>query len=47
VRRPDALSAIDVAASWETWDQLRRVQGLSITSSGRVVRQLIEGVLGK
>jgi TetR/AcrR family transcriptional regulator, regulator of autoinduction and epiphytic fitness len=47
VRRPDALSAVDVAASWETWDQLRRVQGLSIASSGRVVRQLIEGVLGK
>jgi TetR/AcrR family transcriptional regulator, regulator of autoinduction and epiphytic fitness len=47
VRRPDALSAIDVAAGWETWDQLRRVQGLSIASSARVVRMLIEGVLGK
>jgi AcrR family transcriptional regulator len=47
VRRPDALNAIDVAAGWETWDQLRRIQGLSITSSGRVVRMLIEGVLGK
>jgi AcrR family transcriptional regulator len=47
VRRPDALNAIDVAAGWETWDQLRRVQRLSITSSGRVVRLLIEGVLGK
>ncbi|HEY6427342.1 MAG TPA: TetR/AcrR family transcriptional regulator [Acidimicrobiales bacterium] len=47
VRRPDALSAVDVAASWETWDQMRRVQGLSIASSARVVRQLIEGVLGK
>ena len=47
VRRPDALNAIDVAAGWETWDQLRRIQGLSITSSGRVVRLLIEGVLGK
>lgn len=47
VRRADALSAIDVAASWETWDHLRRIQGLSIMSSGRVVRQLIEGVLAK
>jgi TetR/AcrR family transcriptional regulator, regulator of autoinduction and epiphytic fitness len=47
VRRADALSAIDVAASWETWDHLRRIQGLSITSSGRVVRLLIEGVLAK
>jgi TetR/AcrR family transcriptional regulator, regulator of autoinduction and epiphytic fitness len=47
VRRPDALNAVDVAAGWETWDQLRRIQGLSITSSGRVVRLLIEGVLGK
>jgi AcrR family transcriptional regulator len=47
VRRPDALNAVDVAAGWETWDQLRRIQGLSITSSARVVRLLIEGVLGK
>lgn len=47
VRRADALSAIDVAASWETWDHLRRIQGLSVMSSGRVVRQLIEGVLAK
>ena len=47
VRRADALSAVDVAAGWETWDHLRRIQGLSITSSGRVVRLLIEGVLAK
>jgi AcrR family transcriptional regulator len=45
VRRADTLSALDVAAGWETWDTLRRLQGLSVPSSGRVVRLLLEGVL--
>jgi AcrR family transcriptional regulator len=47
VRRPDTLSALDVATGWETWDTLRRHQGLSVPSSAQVVRLLIEGVLGR
>ena len=47
VRRPDALNAADVAAGWETWDTLRRQKGLSLPSSARVVRLLLEGVLGR
>lgn len=44
-RRPTALDAIDVAAGWETWDQLRRVKGLSVTESARVVELLIMGAV--
>ncbi len=44
-RRPTALDAIDVAAGWETWDQLRRIKGLSVTESARVVELLITGAL--
>jgi len=47
VRRPDALDALDVVSGWETWDRLRRLQGLSVASSARVVRLLLEGVLGR
>jgi hypothetical protein len=44
-KRATALDAIDVAAGWETWDQLRRVKGLSVTSAARVVELLIAGAL--
>ena len=44
-RRPTALDAIDVAAGWETWDQLRRIKGLSVTEAARVVELLITGAL--
>jgi AcrR family transcriptional regulator len=44
-RRPTALDAIDVAAGWETWDQLRRVKGLSVTEAARVIELLITGAL--
>lgn len=47
VRRPDTLAALDVAAGWETWDTLRRLQGLSVPSSARVVRLLLERVLAR
>jgi AcrR family transcriptional regulator len=46
-RRLDALNAVDVAAGWETWDTLRRHQGLSVPSSAQVVRFLLEGVLAR
>ena len=44
-QRRDVLNGADVASSWETWDQLRRVKGLSRQESERVVRRLLEGVL--
>jgi AcrR family transcriptional regulator len=44
-RRPIALDAIDVAAGWETWDQLRRTKGLSVTAASRVVALLVMGAL--
>ena len=40
-----ALLALDVAASWETWDQLRRVRGLSTTEAAAVVEGLLLAVL--
>jgi AcrR family transcriptional regulator len=44
-RRGTALDAIDVAAGWETWDQLRRIKQLSVTAAARVTELLIAGVL--
>ena len=43
-QRRDALHAADVAASWGTWEQLRRAHGLSRVASARVVRTLLEGL---
>jgi AcrR family transcriptional regulator len=44
-RRATALEAADVAAGWETWDELRRGKGLSVTSSARVMELLVGGAL--
>jgi AcrR family transcriptional regulator len=44
-KRATALDAIDVAAGWETWEQLRRGKGLSVTSAARVMETLIAGAL--
>lgn len=46
VRRQDVLNALDVAASWETWDQLRRLKGLSAAESVRVMNILVAAALG-
>jgi AcrR family transcriptional regulator len=46
VRRETVLSALDVAASWETWDQLRRLKGLSVAESVRVMNLLVAASLG-
>jgi TetR/AcrR family transcriptional regulator, regulator of autoinduction and epiphytic fitness len=46
VRRETVLSALDVAASWETWDQLRRLKRLSIAESVRVMDLLVAAALG-
>jgi len=43
--RAEMLEAADIAASWETWDQLRRVKGLSKPRSEQVVRRLLVGAL--
>lgn len=45
-RRATVLDAVDVAASWETWDQLRRLKGLSVAASARVVNLLVTAALG-
>jgi AcrR family transcriptional regulator len=45
VRREAALNALDVAASWETWDQLRRLKGLSVAESVRVMNILVAAAL--
>jgi AcrR family transcriptional regulator len=39
----DVLNAIDVVAGWETWEQLRRLKGLSVADTSRVVSRMIEG----
>lgn len=44
-RRGDLLAALDVAASWETWDGLRRVQGLSVVAARRTLRLLVRRLL--
>jgi AcrR family transcriptional regulator len=44
-RRATALNAADVAAGWDTWDQLRRRKGLSATSAARVMELLVGGAL--
>jgi AcrR family transcriptional regulator len=44
-RRATTLDAVDVAAGWETWDQLRRGKGLSVEAASRVIELLIDGAL--
>ncbi|MGZ8734234.1 MAG: TetR/AcrR family transcriptional regulator [Acidimicrobiia bacterium] len=43
--RRDLLAALDVAASWETWDGLRRGQDLSVVAARRVLRLLVTRLL--
>ena len=45
-RRETVLDALDLATSWETWDQLRRLKGLSVGASVRVVNLLVTAALG-
>ncbi len=44
-RRETTLAALDVAASWETWDQLRRIKGLSIGAASGAMKLLVSGAL--
>lgn len=41
----DTLNALDVVSSWESWDQLRRLKGLTLPEASRVMAQLIDAVL--
>jgi TetR/AcrR family transcriptional regulator, regulator of autoinduction and epiphytic fitness len=41
----ELLDALEVATSFETWDQLRRLHGRSATAARRVVERLVTGVL--
>jgi AcrR family transcriptional regulator len=43
--RADLLAALDAVASWETWDGLRRGQGLSVVAARRVLRLLVTRLL--
>lgn len=40
-RRAVTVAALDVATSWETWDRLRRTQGLGAATAERVVAHLV------
>jgi AcrR family transcriptional regulator len=41
----ELLAALDVTTSFDAWDQLRTVQGLSVAAARRVVARIIEGTL--
>jgi AcrR family transcriptional regulator len=43
----DALDALEVATSFETWDQLRRQSGRSAATARQVVEHLVLGALGR
>jgi TetR/AcrR family transcriptional regulator of autoinduction and epiphytic fitness len=43
--RGDLLAALDIVTTWETWDGLRRGQGLSVATSRRVLRLLVARIL--
>jgi AcrR family transcriptional regulator len=43
--RRELLAAVEAATSFDVWDHLRRVQGLSAATAQRVVRNLVTGAL--
>lgn len=44
--RHELLAAIDVAASWESWDRMRRTGGLSAAAARRSMALTLHGLLG-
>ena len=42
--RKEVMCALDAASAWQTWEVLRRHQGLSIENARRVVARLISAV---
>ncbi len=45
-QRKQLVAALGVAVSLRTWDRLRRVEGLSVASSRRVVSRILYAALG-
>ena len=43
--RVDVVSALDAAAAWQTWEVLRRHQGLSVENARRVTARIIFALL--
>jgi len=43
--RPQLLEALDLAGSWESWDRLRRFQGLSAAAARRTMAHLLTALL--
>jgi hypothetical protein len=43
----ELLDALEVATSFETWDQLRRVAGRSTSATCQIVEHLLLSVLGR
>lgn len=43
--RRELLGALEAAASWEIWERLRRVQGLTTTTARRVVTRTLRALL--
>ena len=44
--RRELLAAVEAAASWETWERLRRAQGLSSAAARRVLARTLHALLG-
>jgi AcrR family transcriptional regulator len=45
-RRTELLAALDVATSWEAWDQLRTAQRRSVGTAKRATRVLVVAAVG-
>lgn len=43
----EVLSALDAAASWETWDVLRDHQGLSVAKARKVLARILRSLLAE
>jgi AcrR family transcriptional regulator len=43
--RRDRLAALEVTASFDAWEHLRRVQGCSVPAARRALRRIVAGVL--
>jgi TetR/AcrR family transcriptional regulator of autoinduction and epiphytic fitness len=42
---PDALDAVDAAASWDAWNRLRHAQGCSVARAGRILTRTISSLI--
>lgn len=44
-KRKELVAALDAAVCWPVWDRLRRMNGLSVTSSRRVMARMLRAVV--